>query len=205
MIAKERIFHKTASETVRKELEKGLFQLGLGNNNQAVEHWKMALRLDPNNARAMDYIEFVNNEQASHEITPPPLPSRDGKGAPSAQGAGTGTSGHQSAAPNSNESRDFSYWKNSHQENSTDTTSPQEAKDNYKRVLGGLETRPVIKIPMEEVIWLNLTHQEGFVLSRVNGFTSYEEIINLCGIPREEALKALSSLVYKMVIGPPES
>lgn len=82
----------------------------------------------------------------------------------------------------------------------------QRASENLLRMLeakiGDLGAVPVVKIPADEVIWLNLSHREGFVLSQVDGAMRYEDILDVCGMPRLEALKILASLVADGVIGP---
>jgi hypothetical protein len=68
--------------------------------------------------------------------------------------------------------------------------------------LGDLRAVPAIRIPADEVIWLNLNHREGFVLSQVDGLMRYEDILDVCGMPRLEALRILVSLVGDGVIAP---
>src|SRR5206468_3215983 len=67
--------------------------------------------------------------------------------------------------------------------------------------LGDLKAVPAVKIPADEVIWLNLNHREGFVLSQVDGLMRYDDILDVCGMPRLEALRILVSLVSDGVIG----
>ena len=68
--------------------------------------------------------------------------------------------------------------------------------------IGNLKAVPVVKIPADEVIWLNLNHREGFVLSQVDGMMRYEDILDVCGMPRLEVLRILANLVADGVIGP---
>ncbi len=44
-------------------------------------------------------------------------------------------------------------------------------------------------------VMIFLVHRAGFLLSRVDGFTSLEELLDLSGMPRLEALKTVLSLV----------
>jgi hypothetical protein len=72
----------------------------------------------------------------------------------------------------------------------------------YESKLGNLKAVPVVRIPADEVIWLNLSHREGFILSQVDGQMRYDDILDVCGMPRLEALRILVSLQGDGVIGP---
>ena len=82
----------------------------------------------------------------------------------------------------------------------------EHASQNLMRIweskIGNLKAVPVVKIPADEVIWLNLNHREGFVLSQVDGLMRYEDILDVCGMPRLEVLRVLANLVADGVIGP---
>jgi hypothetical protein len=61
--------------------------------------------------------------------------------------------------------------------------------------LGPLTRVPRVGVPDHEIRWLGLDHRAGFLLSRVDGCHSIEEILDVSGMPRLEALKTLSELV----------
>ncbi len=60
---------------------------------------------------------------------------------------------------------------------------------------------PRLKIPMEKVTSLDLSPQEGFVLSRINGIWTVGEIIKLCPFPEETSIGILKILLAKGIIG----
>ena len=68
--------------------------------------------------------------------------------------------------------------------------------------LGDLDTAPRVLTPPEQVIWLDLDHRTGFLLAQVDGISSYEDLVELSGMDRLEALRLLAQLVQKGVIGP---
>jgi hypothetical protein len=72
----------------------------------------------------------------------------------------------------------------------------------YGSKLGPLDAIPQVRIPPGEVIWLDLDHRAGFVLAQVDGQSSYEEILDLTGMERLEALRILVNLVQKKIIAP---
>lgn len=65
----------------------------------------------------------------------------------------------------------------------------------YSARLGSLERVPLVAVPDTEVRWLGLDHRAGFLLSRVDGEHTLEEIIDVSGMPRLEALKMLTELL----------
>lgn len=71
----------------------------------------------------------------------------------------------------------------------------------YTSKIGPLEAAPRVLLPPEELIWLNLNHRAGFLLSQVDGNVSYEDLISLSGMPRLDTLRILCSLLQEGVIG----
>lgn len=67
--------------------------------------------------------------------------------------------------------------------------------------LGDLDRIPRLMISSEEVIWLNLNHRAGFILSQIDGTVTYDDIIALSGMPRLDTLKIMVELLNNRVIG----
>lgn len=61
--------------------------------------------------------------------------------------------------------------------------------------LGSLERMPSVGVQDEEIRWLGLDHRAGFLLSRVDGEHSLEELIDVSGMPRLDALRTLVELL----------
>jgi len=70
----------------------------------------------------------------------------------------------------------------------------------YRSRLGNLQTAPSVRVPPDEVIWLDLDHRAGFVLAQVDGVASYDDIAELCGMGRLEALRILCELLRREII-----
>ncbi len=70
----------------------------------------------------------------------------------------------------------------------------------YSSKLGELSQVPKICMAEDEVIWLNLDHRAGFVMSLVDGNFSYDDIVSVSGIEEVEALKILAQLLQEKVI-----
>ena len=58
-------------EAILKLLDQGLTSYGLGNLEEALAAWRRVLELDPTNARARDYIIFIEKHWASTPLSTP--------------------------------------------------------------------------------------------------------------------------------------
>lgn len=70
----------------------------------------------------------------------------------------------------------------------------------YLSRLGGLEQVINVVLPPEELRWLNLDHRAGFLLSLVDGASSIEELLDISGMPRLDALRILATLAEQRAI-----
>lgn len=64
----------------------------------------------------------------------------------------------------------------------------------YLSRLGGLDQVINMVLPPEELRWLNLDHRAGFLLSLVDGVSTIEELLDICGMSRLDALRILATL-----------
>ncbi len=71
----------------------------------------------------------------------------------------------------------------------------------YRSKLGNMRRAPKVKLRPQEIIWQSLDHRAGFVLSQVDGMTSYEDIVEISGMEELEATRILARLVEHGVIG----
>lgn len=70
----------------------------------------------------------------------------------------------------------------------------------YESKIGDFEHIPRVVISEEEVIWLNLNHRAGFILSQIDGTVSYEDLVALSGMPRLDTVRILADLLDKKVV-----
>lgn len=70
----------------------------------------------------------------------------------------------------------------------------------YLARLGSLQRRVRVAVPAEQIRWLSLDHREGFLLSLAESGASVEEVLDICGMPRLEALRILLGLLDQRVI-----
>jgi hypothetical protein len=57
-----------------------------------------------------------------------------------------------------------------------------------------------IAVPLEEIRWLTLDHRAGFLLSLVDGQSTVEDLIDICGMARLDALRILVELHTRGVV-----
>jgi hypothetical protein len=70
----------------------------------------------------------------------------------------------------------------------------------YVSKIGDLSAVPVAAVNDSEMRWLGLDHRAGFLLSRVDSMSTVDEILDICGMPRLEALKTLVDLLERGAI-----
>lgn len=71
----------------------------------------------------------------------------------------------------------------------------------YESKIGDFERVPRVIISDEEVIWLNLNHRAGFILSQIDGMVTFEDLVSLSGMPRLDTVRILADLIDKKVMG----
>ncbi len=64
----------------------------------------------------------------------------------------------------------------------------------YTGRLGGTHQVPSVQVPETELRWLGLDHRAAFLLSRMDGVMDIEALLDVCGMPRLEALQTLVEL-----------
>ena len=70
----------------------------------------------------------------------------------------------------------------------------------YAARLGQLDQRVVVSIPPDQIRWLSLDHRAGFLLSLIDGSSSIEEILDISGMTRLDALRILYNLLEQRVV-----
>lgn len=84
----------------------------------------------------------------------------------------------------------------------TSTPDTELLKQNIERELereqhdriGSLSRIPVLGIPMNELSQLQLDHRAGFIISQMDGFLSFEDIIDMSAMSRLETMSVLADL-----------
>jgi hypothetical protein len=70
----------------------------------------------------------------------------------------------------------------------------------YSARLGSLGQRVRVAVPGDQIRWLSLDHRAGFVLSLIDGSSTVEELLDISGMNRLDALRILYTLYDQRVI-----
>jgi hypothetical protein len=66
--------------------------------------------------------------------------------------------------------------------------------------LGPLERVPMVVVPRTQMRWLSMDHRAGFILSLIDGSSSVDMILDVCGMPKLDALRILHELVQQKIV-----
>jgi hypothetical protein len=70
----------------------------------------------------------------------------------------------------------------------------------YESKVGPLHRRPKVVLQGDEIIWLNLDHRAGFLLSLMDGDVTLEDVYTLSGMERLDTSRLLAQLLEQNVI-----
>ncbi len=70
----------------------------------------------------------------------------------------------------------------------------------YSARLGPSDQTVVVAVPPDQIRWLSLDHRAGFLLSMIDGTSSIDEILDVSGMARLEAMRILFMLYEQQVI-----
>lgn len=72
--------------------------------------------------------------------------------------------------------------------------------DMYASRIGDLEQSLVVIMSPEQIRWLSLDHRAGFLLSMVDGMSTVDELLDVCGMQRLDALRIICNLMDQRVV-----
>lgn len=73
-------------------------------------------------------------------------------------------------------------------------------KQMYVSSLGGLRKIPQLAVSPDQLRWLALDHRAGFLLAQLDGRSTLEELLDVCGMPPFDAMRLLVQLLQQNVI-----
>ena len=71
----------------------------------------------------------------------------------------------------------------------------------YESKIGDMARVPRPLVPPDEVIWMNMHHRAGFILSQIDGTLSYEDLLEVSGMDRFDTVRIVADLVTAGIIG----
>ena len=70
----------------------------------------------------------------------------------------------------------------------------------YSARLGALDQIVAVAVPSDQIRWLTLDHRAGFLLSLIDGGSTVDQILDISGMPRLDALRIMYQLLDQRVI-----
>jgi hypothetical protein len=67
----------------------------------------------------------------------------------------------------------------------------------YEGHIGEMTQVPLLAVPIHQISAERLDHRTGFLLSRIDGMLSFEDILDVAGMPRLDAYRILSNLLRR--------
>ncbi len=67
----------------------------------------------------------------------------------------------------------------------------------YEGHIGEMTQVPLLAVPLHQIAAERLDHRTGFLLSRIDGLLSFEDILDVAGMPRLDAYRILSNLLRR--------
>lgn len=213
-------------QQVTRLLKRGLNQYGLGELENAIRSWEEALELDPGNRAARDYLETAYAENSDKPAAAQPGTTGadaeeafDDDDTPSTFGGPA--SMHVPDAgeePNTLVERALTAYKEGRMEDAWEdlqVASQQEPgrldvqgyiammrserARSFARTVGDQGRIICLKQTMQELMQLNLSPEEGFLLSQIDGSMSIEQLLNLSK-DRVHALQILAKFMREGLV-----
>jgi hypothetical protein len=72
--------------------------------------------------------------------------------------------------------------------------------DMYAARIGQLTQVASVAVPADQIRWLSLDHRAGFLLSLIDGHSTLDEVLDISGMARLDALRILYSLIEERVV-----
>jgi hypothetical protein len=67
--------------------------------------------------------------------------------------------------------------------------------DMYSSRISGLHRVPAVAMGADQIRWLSLDHRAGFILSMIDGVSSVDDLLDVSGMPRLDALRIVCELL----------
>ena len=165
-----------------------------GKYEQAVDTAKKLLSQDPQHAVARRYIdEYHRQKQAALQAALKKQKATGDQRTDNAEPKASITSTHLGAPGLNNNDKDIE---------DAPTAAPANLPSEVQEsLISDFSHKPQVKMRPDQISWNAFDHRAGFFMSQVDGNTSYEDLIVISAMPREQALTILNQLVSNGVIG----
>lgn len=192
-------------DDIERLMAEGLDHYGQDRVERAVECWRQVLRLAPDHAEALDYLQSAG------------YAPREGDVAPAPRRAATGGAPEQALLLEAVDLARRGALFEAHELLETlAARRPDDLQvqghlellrsrlvDRFLERLGPGEALPCLRVGPEEMLRFNLPKDAGFLLSMVDGATSTDDIVALSGMDPFDALRILNRLLEARILEVP--
>lgn len=197
---------------VQKLLEQGLYHYGHGEIGIAVELWKQVLELDPKNDVAREYLSIELGSAFEEKLSPkkkhvpaeksPIYVSEKPKKTQRTE-FGLGLQHLKAGKPE----LAYSLFNMLHDEEPDNPAyqaylelSKAAIVKSFLKQVGDFSKVPVLKVSLSAITDYNLTEEQGFILSLINGETTFEDIVYLSPLPPFLTFSSLKHFLHADLI-----
>jgi len=204
-----------SKQEVTRLLKRGLNHYGLGELDAAIACWEEALALDPQNSAARDYLETAYEESAEAEASKPPPGEED---TPRTFDKPRPLELEPEDEPDTLVAEALKAYKAGRMEQAWEAMQRVAARDperldvqgyiamlrterarSFAREVGDQGRILRLKRTMREIMDLNLTPDEGFLLSQIDGSVSIEQLLNLAN-DRVRTLEVIAKFIREGLV-----
>jgi len=194
----------TGVDEIQQLLERGLHYYGLGEIPQALSYWRRVLEHDPTNRTAAEYIEIATGQAlpvSTAEIMLPPMPEQppsfsaefvDGQQRLFAGDWDRAVQAFEAA--NANDPDHPLYWPH------VELARARLIKEVIDELDGSF---PRLAVPVTQLLSRkDITQEDGFVLSLINGDLGLSDLVSLSPLPRYATYAILHRLLAEQLVEP---
>ena len=184
---------------IQRLIRDGLEHFGTGDVSQAMAHWEAVLAIDPQNAKALDYLEAARGDSETN----PPDAGPDDAGSEEPECEVTRLLDKARSLLGNDDLEGALSMFRAAADLDPDRIEIESYIDmirarlvqRYRDRVGDTGAVPRRVVDPSEITARDLTAEEGFMLSLVDGKTSIDELVALSGMDLFEALRILNELL----------
>jgi tetratricopeptide (TPR) repeat protein len=180
-----------STDEIERLLRDGLNRYGMGEIAQAIRAWRQVLKLDPGNLQAREYLDSVADEAA--DVERPAGAERGG-------------------TPDLLETA-LECLRDDDPEGALELLENVAARDpdalevqgyiemvrsrllkRYREQFGSGSATPTLRLEADALLKFNLPSEAGFLLSMIDGRTTVQDLVSVCGMDEFRALRILAHM-----------
>ncbi len=179
-------------DEVQRLLRRGLNHYGAGDIESAVSCWKRTLKLDPQNGPARDYLASVRSDRKEGLEEPQELVEQglEKYRAGDLEGAWDLLKSATRLSPDQLDIQGYL------------ALVKEQLLERFAGELGDLGRSVCLAVPLDQLLERRLRPDQAYLLSRIDGAVTLDDLLSLCTGDRFESLHAIVELLREQLIVP---